>query len=226
MPYITVDNKKPIDPEIKTLIKKLLIESMVLTRRNGKYVFFQLLTIFYEELRSAIAIRTTGGKARYQHYNELEGAFGCASKELFRRWSKLTRLKVRILDWNRVNTLAERSVSKKDAELLRLLSQHIIEHFALSSCPSEDRLPNVMAETVGEINYTISELANAFGNNDKATHQELLDMAIAVPYLLNERYCGPYEDEAISKNGDTAGFKKFFELFSPNIRGFCSTTKT
>jgi hypothetical protein len=72
-----------------------------------------------------------------------------------------------------------------------------------------------MAQTVGEINYTISELANAFSNDHRATHQELLDMIIAVPYFLNEHYCGPYENEAISKNGDTAGFKKFFELYAP-----------
>jgi hypothetical protein len=215
MPYITADNKKLIDPEIGTLLRKFLIESNAITPKNGKYFFFRLLTIFYEELRGAIAIRTAGKKARYQHYNELEGAFGCAGKELFRRWSELTRLKVRIVDWNKMDTLARRHVSKKDAELLHLLSRLIIERFVLSSCPSEDRLPNAMAQTVGEINYTISELANAFGNDKRATHQELLDMIIAVPYFLNEHYCGPYENEAISKNGDTAGFKKFFELYAP-----------
>lgn len=209
MPYITTGNRRAINPNIDALIEKLLFESTDITRENGKYFFFRLLTVFYEELRNALAVRTAGKKARYQHYNELEGAFGCAVKELFRRWSELTKLKVRIVDWNRVNTLAERSVSKKDMELLRLLSQSIIEHFALSSCPSEDRLPNTMAQTVGEINYTISELANAFGNNERATHQELLDMAIAAPYFLSAHYCGPYEDEAIIKNGDTAGFIMF-----------------
>jgi hypothetical protein len=124
-------------------------------------------------------------------------------------------LKVRIVDWNRTDTLADRHVNKKDAELLHLLSRLIIERFLLSSCPSEAHLPIAMAQTVGEINYTISELANAFGNDDRATHQELLDMAIAAPYFLNVKYCGPYENEAINKNGDTAGFKKFFELFMP-----------
>jgi hypothetical protein len=215
MPYITADNKRPIDPEIGTLIRKFLVESDVITKKNGKYFFFRLLTTFYEELRSAIAIRTADKKARYQHYNGLEGAFGCAGKELFRRWGELIQLKVRIVDWSKVDTLADSYVSQKDADLLRLLSHLIIERFVLSSCPSEDRLPNVMAQTVGEINYTISELANAFGNDDRATHQELLDMVITVPYLLNKKYCGPYEDEAISKNGDTAGFQKFFELFVP-----------
>jgi hypothetical protein len=219
MPYITADNKRPIDPEIGTLIRKFLVESGAITRRNGKYFFFRLLTIFYEELRGALAVRTTGGKARYQHYNELEGAFGCAGKELFRRWSGLIILKVRIVDWNKMDALARRYVNKKDAELLHLLSHLIIERFALSACPSEAHLPIAMAQTVGEINYAISELANAFGNNNRATHQELLDMIIAVPYFLNEHYCGPYEDVAIMKNGDTAGFKKFFELYAPKPPG-------
>jgi hypothetical protein len=215
MPYITSDNKKPIDPEIGTLVRKFLIESEIITRKNGKYFFFRLLTIFYDELRETLAIRTTGKKARYQHYNELEGALGCAGKELFRRWSELLPLKVRILNWNHADEQADRYVSKENKEFLRFLSTLIIERFAITSCESEDRLPQAMAQTVGEINYTISEFANVFGNDKRATHQELLDMVIAVSYFLHEKYCGPYENEAINKNGDTAGFKKFFELFIP-----------
>lgn len=212
MPYITTDNKKPIDPEIAKLVKSLFLESMVMTPANGKYFFFRLLTVFYEELRHMIAIRTAGNKARYQHYNELDGAFGCAGKELFRRWGAARSLKMRIVDWNKLDARANHAVSQKNMELLREGVRSIIERFALTSCPSEDRLPAIMAQTVGEINYTISELANAFGNESRATHQELLNMVIAAPYFLNEQYCGPYENEAIGKNGDTAGFTKYFAL--------------
>lgn len=210
MPYITQSNKKPIDPEIAKLLKSIFSESIDMRATNGKYFFYRFLIIFYEELRREIAVRTEGKKARYQHYNELDGAFGCAGKELLRRWSAARSLKTRIVDWNKLNTRANNAVSETHSTILRKGVRSIIERFALTSCPSENQLPIMMAQTVGEMNYTISELANAFGNDNRATHQELLDMLIAAPYFLNEQYCGPYEDEAITKNGDTAGFTTFF----------------
>ena len=215
MPYISNANRKPIDPEIGTFIKTLLIPTGIITRKNGKYFFFRFLTVFYEELRETIAGKTLAKETRYKHYNALEGAFGCAGKELLDRWSGLITLKPRLTDWERMEEYAARYVTSKDVELLRMLSRLIVERFMIAFCEEEDELSSHLDTTVGEANYTISEIANAFVNERRASHQELLDMAIAAPWRCYERYARPYEDRVIVKNGDTAGFIRFHELFRP-----------
>ena len=64
---------------------------------------------------------------------------------------------------------------------------------------------------VGDLNYTISEIANTFEGYTGVRPQALLDAAVAAVVYAYTVYTGPYEVEAIKKNGDTAGFLAFLE---------------
>ena len=204
MPYILPEEKKSLDPEISTVLRKLLVENALVTRKNGRYFFFAFLVYFYEILREAIARGERAGHASYHHYNALEGALGCAGKELYRRWSELSPLKVRIINWRRFTKLVDRHVPESEWKPLIALARMSAAKLDLNDTADTKKL-------VGEINYTVSEIANTFGNSGKASRQDLLDATVAATWHLYLDYCGPYEDKAILKNGDTLGFLKFFE---------------
>ena len=70
---------------------------------------------------------------------------------------------------------------------------------------------------VGDLNYTISEIANTFEGYTGVRPQALLDAAVAAVLYAYGAHTGPYEDKAILKNGDTAGFLAFLDRHKNEI---------
>lgn len=206
MPYIEAKEARPrVDPCLSTLLHHLLERIDATNKRTGKYFFFRLLTIFFDTLRTRIARE---GEIHYVHFNNMNGAFDCAGKELWRRWRVLVPLRLRILSWETIDRGAKRYVKEADERLLVLLLSKVVDTYD----PDINRW-------VGELNYTISEAANMLANSGKATHQELLDVLFAAANYLYAKHVGPHEDKVILKNGDTAGFTVFHEKFAPKRRG-------
>lgn len=209
MPYIEAKDRKILEHDINVLGTHLL-RLIGENRRSGKFFFFRFLTILFEILQEMI-VNEEGGM-RYKHFNHLDGAFGCAWKELLRRWGDLVPLRPKFNTGEALERVTKKFVKESDVELLRILVRNIVEHFGGAE---KDGGVNVI---VGELNFTISEIANMLANSEKVSHQELLNMAFAATNFLYLTYAGPYEDKAINKNGDTAGFRTFYEKKSSKLR--------
>ena len=198
MPYIDPTHaRQKIDPKIAALNHYLLgVDGM------KKYAFFLFLTSLFGALKKKIE-RSRPDGMRYFHFNHVFGAFDCGWRELWRRWGALTpQLHPRIIDWKECREEAGQHINENDAAKIYALVADIVECYD----------PEINT-WVGEVNYTISEVANHLGNSKAATHQELLDIALAAANNIYFVHAGPYEDLAIAKNGDTQGFIHFNESF-------------
>lgn len=211
MPYITEDNKKVLAPDLNVLMGHLL-RMIGDNHRTGKYFFFFFLTALYESVKGRIETESAEDThLRYKHLCHLDGTYSCAWKELWDRWGELVPLRPpRLLDRKAMGSLermTKRMVKEADRNYIRLLTRNLVGVFQFD-----------LGAMVGEINFSISEVGNLLGNAEKATHQDLLNMAANAPLYLYSTYARPYEDSAINKNGDTAGFKHFYELFGVHLR--------
>lgn len=204
MPYVNEETCKRIDPEISAYFRAIFVEEPI-HHVNERFIYWTFLIDLFEGIRAKI-VELTKAEPRYADYNNQDGAFGCAAKELHRRWNKSVPLQFRFIDWNK---MYESAVYGAETHVrLETLVKAIVEKMSIAD-------PRALA---GEVNYTISEVANGFGNEKRVDHQALFEMTIAAPYLCYEHWTGPYEDKAILKNGDTAGFLTFEEKFGPQSK--------
>lgn len=204
MPYLTQEGRHPLSRDIDVLMAYLL-QWVGDNRRSGKYFFFCFCTMLFETVCEKIVHEEK--ELRYRHFNHLDGAFDCAWKELWRRWGVLVPLRPKFQSGESVERAAKRQIKKTEENMMRFLIGNIVSVYNTD-----------MNALVGDVNFTISEVANMLANAEKATHQDLLNMAFTAATHLYFTHAGAYEDKAILKNGDTAGFAKFHEIQSPKLR--------
>ena len=212
MPYLTAEGKKLIDPKIDALMDYALGSDptqAIVTRGNGVFFWYFFLTMLYEKLRASVVEADPANGMRYRHYNALHGAYACAIQELFLRWEEGYEsngfIPLAIHTPNKTTTIAyEVGIVVHLAPAVR----RAIEAHAMNLVKSFSA--DFLNSTVGDINYTISEVANALGNMGIVSHQELLDAFATANQVLYESNAFPYEKTAVAKNGDTRGFIAFW----------------
>ncbi len=201
MPYITNEVRDKFDREIEKLATHL-VDTIKKKPGIGKYVFFCFLTVLFKELDDRIVLYEEA--MRYRHFNHLHGAFDCAGKELWRRWGDHKNIRPKFLNWKNTQRMTERAVNDADIRVMCMLVLDIVTRYETN-----------MDQCVGEVNYTISEVANMLANTGRASHQDLVNMVFCAANYIYFTRTGPYEDAAIKKNGDTAGFQLFVEAHTP-----------
>jgi hypothetical protein len=199
MPYIKNEGRETHAKKIAVLTGHLLLQAQK-HKGKEKYFFFRFCTIFFETLMERI--KKEEKELRYKHFNHLDGAFDCAWKELWRRWGAYTDITPKLLDWRGLDRNVAKYVDQEDCRTLRQVTEILVKGFSAD-----------IHVLVGEVNFTISEVANTLLKSGKSDPQDLLNMTLAASQYIYFTHAGPYEDIAINKNGDTEGFLTFAKIY-------------
>ncbi|OGZ11513.1 MAG: hypothetical protein A3C93_01200 [Candidatus Lloydbacteria bacterium RIFCSPHIGHO2_02_FULL_54_17] len=214
MPYITDTEKQTIDPAIDALFRYAFgadPEVAVVKKGNGIFFWYLFLHTLHSALQRRIMREHPADGMHYHDHNALQGVFSCALEELFYRWKEayvkfgFVPLEMHAPVLEHVGAYETGVVSCFKREVRSAIATHVDELVLTFS----DEFTGVK---VGEINYAISEVANALGNTERAPHQEMLDVFVSTNHALYRDSVFPYEKEAVTKNGDTRGFIEFWRV--------------
>lgn len=219
MLYIPQSRKRLVDPKIDAFLGYCFGSdpaSTVVTKENGVYFWYFFLTSLYQNLY-VVPARDIFNEWRNLHFMMIHGSFEFAAKELFERWSEADAKFKRVpaLELRAPGNIEHCEAGAKNflenvehKKLDVLLSDLIITDqddlgVAYHMSPLESQL--------GFIDYTITEVANALVNLDKASPQEMLDVFIATNHALYRDYVTPFNRKMSARNLDTKGFISYWE---------------